>query len=229
MRHYGSLRNVSAPIGDSMDYASADFGPLQLAKAQRDAKYFRGCRLVVDLGCGPGHLLGLLRDQGTQAYGVDLEDSSLKSLKQLGLAARRQEALGHLKSLKTGQVDGIHCSNLLEHLPVEKAKELLRLSAAKLAPGGRLLISTSNAACLGVVAGAFWDDEQHVRPYTARLLRSWAEAEGLNVQHCGADEFSRPKGLARSALRALRTMLVGPFFEAPELMVMASKPDSKTR
>lgn len=206
-----------------MDYASADFGPLQAAKAARDAAFFKGCRRVVDLGCGPGHFLSLLRAQGTPCYGVDSEASSIAAAGSRGLKVLRMGALEHLRRLKAGQVDGIHCANLLEHLSVPEARELVERCAGRIAPQGKLLLSTSNAACLGVVAGAFWDDEQHVRPYTARLLRTWAEAAGLEVLSCGPDEYSRPQGVARSLLRALRRLAVGPFFEAPELLLLARK------
>jgi O-antigen chain-terminating methyltransferase len=207
-----------------MDYASADFGPLQAAKAARDAAFFKDCRRVVDLGCGPGHFLSLLRAQGTPCYGVDLEASGVAAAGARGLKVLRAGALEHLRRLKAGRVDGIHCANLLEHLGVPEARELVELSAGRVSRGGKLLFSTSNAACLGVVAGAFWDDDQHVRPYTARLLRTWAEAAGLEVLACGPDEFSRPRGLARSILRTFRRLAVGPFFEAPELLLSARRP-----
>jgi len=206
-----------------MDYATAEFGPLQAAKAARDAAFFKGCSRVVDLGCGPGHFLSLLQAQGTPCYGVDLAPSPSKIAAAVSRAPKvlHMGALEHLRRLKAGQVDGIHCANLLEHLGVPEARELVELCSRRISRQGKLLLSTSNAACLGVVAGAFWDDDQHVRPYTARLLRAWAEAAGLEVITCGPDEYSRPQGMARSMLRTLRRLAVGPFFEAPELLLLA--------
>jgi O-antigen chain-terminating methyltransferase len=204
-----------------MDYAGADFGPLQQAKTDRDAKFFNGCSRVLDLGCGPGHFLASMAAQGTAAYGVDVEEASLAVVRARNLNARFENVLDHLFSLDSGAVDGIHCSNLLEHLPVDQAKSLVFQSAKILAPRGRLLVSTSNAACLGVVAGAFWDDEQHVRPYTGKLLSGWAKAAGLQILTCGPDEYSRPQSPARRLLRLMRRLAVGPFFEAPELLLTA--------
>jgi 2-polyprenyl-3-methyl-5-hydroxy-6-metoxy-1,4-benzoquinol methylase len=206
-----------------MDYATAEFGPLQAAKSARDAAFFKDCRRVVDLGCGPGHFLSLLQAQGTPCYGVDLASSAKAATASRGPKILRMGALEHVRRLKAGRVDGIHCSNLLEHLSVPEARELVEQCAGRIAGRGKLLLSTSNAACLGVVAGAFWDDDQHVRPYTARLLRAWAEAAGLEVLSCGPDEYSRPQGMARSLLRTLRRLAVGPFFEAPELLLLARK------
>jgi len=206
-----------------MDYAVADFGPLQSAKIERDARFFKVCRQVLDLGCGPGHFLAALESQGTPAYGVDLDAASLAAVHARGLKARGQNVLEHLRALKSDEVDGIHCSNLLEHLPVDQARALV-VECSRVLPGqGRLLLSTSNASCLGVVAGAFWDDEQHVRPYTRRLLVAWAESAGFQVLSCGPDEYSRPQGPGRRLLRLLRRLAIGPFFEAPELLLKAQK------
>lgn len=209
-----------------MDYAGADFGPLQRAKAVRDATFFKGCRGVLDLGCGPGHFMSALQDLGVPGYGVDREPASLDALKARSLKGYRSDVLGHLRSLKKGRVDGIHCSNVLEHLAVAEARELMALCAQRLPVGGRLLLATSNAACLAVVAGSFWDDEQHVRPYTARLLTAWARRDGLEVLACRSDEQSRPQGFFRGALRVFRGLVVGPYFEAPELLLLARRSEN---
>lgn len=207
----------------SRDYAHAPLSPEHRPKWRRDAHFFKECRQVLDLGCGPGDFLEALREIKVPGYGVDLEPASLRVCKKRGLSARRDGALTHLKRLKPASVDGIHCSNLLEHLPAGEALALIRLSAQKLKSGGRLSLSTANPACLGLVAGVFWDDSQHVRFYSQRLLAEEAIAAGLNVLFVGGDELTRPQSLVRSLLRWFRTRLVGPYFEASELLLQAKK------
>ena len=222
MLEYADLPTLGAYL--SLTYADATESPQHKAKWARDAVYFAGCKMVLDLGCGPGHFLGVMRKQGTAAYGVDTEPASYAACRRQGLAARKMDCLTHLRGLKVGSLPGLHCSNLLEHLPMAQALELLALAASRLAPGGRLVLSTANPACLGIMTHSFWDDPQHVRPWPASLLQRLAEGHGLSVEFAGPDELTRPQGPVRQMIRALRTALIGPYFEAPEVLLLARKP-----
>ena len=57
-----------------------------------------GRRRVVDLGCGRGELLEMLRDAGVGAYGVDTEPDFVDLVAEKGLEIRREDAVAHVRA-----------------------------------------------------------------------------------------------------------------------------------
>lgn len=91
---------------------------------------------VLDVGCGPGESLGLMRDLGLAACGLDKSEILLQE------AARRGPMfLGEADALPfaDGGLDGIAAECVLSLLP-DKAAALKEMRRA-LKPGGRLLLS----------------------------------------------------------------------------------------
>jgi O-antigen chain-terminating methyltransferase len=183
-----------------------------------------GARRVLEPGCGRGEFLHLLRQQGIAGLGVDLSPENVRLARAQGLEVAQADALAHLAGLPDASFDGFFCSNLVEHLDLAKLEALLDQAARLLSPGGRVLLATANPECLGVMAGAFWNDPTHVRPYPPAALAGLLQARGFAVLEAGPDENSRGSGPLRSLVRALRTRLVGPHFGPPEIYVLARKP-----
>jgi SAM-dependent methyltransferase len=96
-----------------------------------------GCRLV-DLGCGPGYYTAALRARGAEVIPVDNSDHELGDAPPEGALLADAEAL----PLPDGTVDGVVCSNLLEHTP--DAEAVIREIARVLRPGGWAYVSWTN-------------------------------------------------------------------------------------
>ncbi|MCL5958817.1 MAG: methyltransferase domain-containing protein, partial [Chloroflexi bacterium] len=62
-------------------------------------QHFRGCRNVVDLGCGRGEFLELLRSEGVGAVGVDVDSRMVQRCRSKGLKVYQADALSYLESL----------------------------------------------------------------------------------------------------------------------------------
>ncbi len=98
----------------------------------------------LDIGCGRGDLLRLVRDrwQPAQLYGTDALDWLAEDLRAdvdfRVLAAERSDGLP--------QADRVMMVEVLEHL--EAPWSALRSAARLLAPGGRIVVSTPNLATL---------------------------------------------------------------------------------
>lgn len=75
-----------------------------------------------------------------------------------------------------GVFDAVLCLEVLEHLPLEEGLALRERLLAWTAPGGWLIISTPNPAC---VLSPFSRDETHVHLYPLHDLLAWALAAGL--------------------------------------------------
>ena len=97
-------------------------------------------RVVVDLGCGPGHYTRALRERGAHVVPFDLDPSEF--VLPGGPPGGELVADGGRLPLVTGSVDGVFCSNMLEHTPATEA--VLHEVARVLRPGGWAWLSWTN-------------------------------------------------------------------------------------
>jgi 2-polyprenyl-3-methyl-5-hydroxy-6-metoxy-1,4-benzoquinol methylase len=100
---------------------------------------------LVEIGCGNGDMLQILREAGWQAEGVDFDPAAVTIARDNGL----QVHLGTLQSkgYATNTFDAVTSSHTIEHLsdPALFLNECYRI----LRPGGRLSIVTPNSRSLG--------------------------------------------------------------------------------
>ena len=97
-------------------------------------------RIVVDLGCGPGHYTRALRAAGATVLPVDLDPAEFEL--PGGPPGGQVIADGARLPVPTAGLDGVFCSNMLEHTPDTEGvlAELERV----LRPGGWAWISWTN-------------------------------------------------------------------------------------
>ena len=143
--------------------------------------HFQACRRVLDVGCGRGEFLSLLRDAGVPAYGVDSDEGMADAVRAAGMEVVLEDAFSHLRALEAGAVDGIFCSQVAEHLDTPQLLALLELSRRKLAPGGVMVVETPNPETLSIFARFFYTDLTHVRPIHPDALRWAMEAVGFEA------------------------------------------------
>jgi 2-polyprenyl-3-methyl-5-hydroxy-6-metoxy-1,4-benzoquinol methylase len=135
----------------------------------------RGHAPVLDVGCGRGELLGLLRDAGVEARGVDANADMVAFARGEGLDVEQAdllEALGGATGL--GAVTALQ---VVEHLPPAALVRFLELAHAALEPGGLLVVETINPATPAALRHYF-ADLTHAQPLVAETLQ-------LLVQHAG--------------------------------------------
>jgi SAM-dependent methyltransferase len=142
---------------------------------------------VLELACGRGEFLDLLREAGVAASGVDLDDGMVRDARAAGHDIELADALTALRARPDASVQGVFSAHFVEHLDPPALQEVLRESARVLAPGGHLVAATPNAGCLSVLGHDFWVDPTHVRPYDPRLLAFLCSAAGLEVVETGAN------------------------------------------
>src|SRR6188472_231332 len=105
---------------------------------------FRGAAPVLDVGCGRGEFLGLLREAGIEARGVDADADMVAFARGAGLDVVQADAVAYLEGLDDGSLGGVFAAQLVEHLPPAALLRLLQLAARKLRPGGLLVAETIN-------------------------------------------------------------------------------------
>jgi len=163
---------------------------------------------LLDIGCGGGLFLGMMRQRGFHVVGLDF------SREAAAIAWRRQQApavCGMLEQspLRPGAFAGITMFHVLEHLYDPRsylcaAHELLR-------PGGRLIVQVPNAACWQFrVLGRAWngvDVPRHLFDFRDRDVARLLKGCGFEVMR--RKYFSlrdNPAGLASSIAPSLDPM-----------------------
>lgn len=141
--------------------------------------YFADRKNVLDLGCGRGEFLELLRDAGASARGIDLSRESVDLCRSKGLAAEAADLFAYLADLPDASLDGIFSAQVVEHLQPERLPDMIRFASQKLRRGGILVIETPNPECLAIFATHFYIDPTHARPIPHALLAFYMEEYGI--------------------------------------------------
>jgi O-antigen chain-terminating methyltransferase len=143
------------------------------------ASRFREHAPVLDLGCGRGELLEVLRAAGISARGIDANDDSIALCRSKGLDVEQDDVFNYLASLSDSSLHGVVCCQVVEHLPPERLPELLRTLHAKMRAGALIAIETPNPECLAIFATHFYLDPTHRHPIPPALLSFYLEEAGF--------------------------------------------------
>lgn len=135
---------------------------------------------VLDLGCGRGEALALLRDWGAAGRGVDSSARMVQLCRERGLEAEVGDLFGTLEGMPEGSLGGVVSFHVIEHLPVGALDRLVRLAYRALSPKGVLILETPNPLSVVVAARNFWLDPTHVRPVHPESLRLMYELAGFD-------------------------------------------------
>ena len=142
---------------------------------------FAGKRAVLDIGCGRGEFLELMREAGIPAAGIDLNAEYVAACREKGLEARAADLFAYLEELPEESLDGIFCAQVVEHLAPARLPGMIRLCASRLERGGIIAIETPNPECLAIFATYFYLDPTHVRPVPRQLVEFYFAENGLGV------------------------------------------------
>jgi O-antigen chain-terminating methyltransferase len=141
--------------------------------------HFSGLQNVLDIGCGRGEFLEMLREASVPAKGIDLSEESVAMCRHKGLEAEVADLFPYLRNLPEASLDGVFCSQVVEHLPPEKLPAMIRLATSRLRRGGVIAIETPNPECLAIFATHFYMDPTHQRPVPHPLLAFYLEEYGV--------------------------------------------------
>lgn len=141
--------------------------------------YFATCRNVLDIGCGRGEFLEILREMNVPARGIDLGEESVAQCREKALEAEVADLFTYLGPDTAGEFDGIFASQLVEHIDPARLPEMIRLCASGLRRGGVIAIETPNPDCLAIFATYFYLDPTHTRPVPHQLMQFYLEEAGF--------------------------------------------------
>lgn len=196
---YLDPRPAAAALGRiyPADYYAYDFqaklGPLvarvkggtERAKARSYLPYLRPGACVLDVGCGDGHLLALLRGEAPFPLALD----GVELAEDAGAAAARRDIQVHRGRvedvvLPASAYDLIIMNQLIEHVPDPTA--VLRRIRAALRPGGHVFLETPNLDSLDarLFRRRYWGGyhlPRHFHLFDRRTLPRLVHASGLET------------------------------------------------
>lgn len=133
---------------------------------------------IIDVGCGTGELVEVLRVEGFQAMGVDSSEARLDEARRRGLPVVQASAVAHLRTLEAGSVVAVAGIGVVERLPFVGLVDLVHEASRVLMSGGLVLFETLNPANPVVGATASYVDP-HVRLVPAEVLLTLLDAAGF--------------------------------------------------
>jgi SAM-dependent methyltransferase len=140
---------------------------------------FEGRSNVLEIGCGRGEFLDLLREHGISGRGLDINEAMVKETRERGLDAIRADALEHLASLPDASLGGLFAAQVVEHLPPSYLERLIETACHKLRPGGVIVLETINPTCWLAFFESFVRDLSHVKPLHPETLQFMLRISGF--------------------------------------------------
>jgi len=134
---------------------------------------------VVDLGCGRGEFLDLLREVGVVAWGVEADERRAGRCRARALDVRTGDALERLEAVEEGSLGGVVSFQVVEHLGLAKTIRLLEVARRKLRSGGCLVVETVNVESLITFSRAWTIDPSHRQPLHPLTLHFLVEQAGF--------------------------------------------------
>jgi len=134
---------------------------------------------VLDVGCGRGEFLDLLRAHGIHARGVDVNPAMVEVCRGKGLDAEAGDALTYLRGLPDASLGGLFAAQVVEHLEPRYLARVLDAAFEKLRPGAPIVLETINPACWFAFFESYIRDLTHVRPVHPDTLKYLLVATGF--------------------------------------------------
>lgn len=157
-------------------------------------KYFKDRKNVLDLGCGRGEFVELLRDNGIGVTGYDINLKFVEQCSKRNLNVKIGDAIDVLSSIE-GTVDGVFMAQVIEHMKITDVLRVMRLAYNKLEKGAYLIMETPNPKCIATMVNAFYLDPTHKRPVHPGLIEYFAQISGFSEVRILFTESSRSKAL----------------------------------
>jgi len=134
----------------------------------------------LDLGCGRGEWLELLRGHGYDALGVDKNPSLSAMAMEYGFEVVFDDVFHFLSVQKGASFHVVTAFQFIEHLSFSSQLLLLDEVYRVLAPGGVAIFETPNPRNILVGSGDFYRDPDHIRPVFPDTLQFLGFARGFS-------------------------------------------------
>ena len=134
---------------------------------------------VLDIGCGRGEFLDLLRERGLDYAGIDPDPDMVRRCRAKGHErVEVADANSYLEKREDDSLGAIFCAQVIEHMPYEELLRFYSLSLRKLEPGGLFILETVNPHSVPALK-TFWVDPTHQHPLFPEVALALCEIIGF--------------------------------------------------
>jgi len=135
---------------------------------------------LLDLGCGRGEWLELLKDNNyTNIRGIDINSIMVSSSKKLNLDVTKIDILEYLKKIEDNSLAVITSFHLIEHINFNTFMMLLDECKRVLKKGGMIIFETPNPRNILVGSSDFYLDPTHKTPLHPETLKFIVNYKGF--------------------------------------------------
>ena len=134
---------------------------------------------VLDVGCGRGEFLDVLKEHGVSARGVDINREMVEVGRARGLDVTVGDAVGYLRGVPDESLGGLFAAQVVEHLPADYLIRFLDLAYQKLRPGSKVILETINPTCWFAFFDGYIRDITHAQPLHPDTLKYLLLASGF--------------------------------------------------
>ncbi len=164
-------------------------------------------RKAVDLGCGRGEWLEIMKEMGLDACGVDINAGIVGHNLKRGLNVVEMDLLDYLRQQSDGSLGVVTAFHVVEHLPLELRLQLIKEAARVLAPNGIVVFETPNPENLIVGSCDFYLDPTHQSPIVPLQMMTLMQTLGFpEVKILRLNKHPSPPPLDEGASKFLRTV-----------------------
>jgi len=135
---------------------------------------------ILDVGCGRGEWLEVLKEAGLSGRGIDFNRVMIEQCSGLGLDAFEGEALAYLQQQEDQSLNCITAFHFVEHQPLNALVQFLDETARTLKPGGLLILETPNPENVLVGSCNFYLDPTHRNPIPIPTMQFLLECKGFS-------------------------------------------------
>jgi glycosyltransferase involved in cell wall biosynthesis/SAM-dependent methyltransferase len=169
----------TASMSSYAEFEDTYRGPEELISSmlQPYVPLLAGAGPVVDIGCGRGELLSLLRAAGIEAFGFEMDETMRARSLNKGLDVRLGDGIEFLGSQPEASLGAVVSIQVVEHLQPDDVRRMFEMAYRALRPGGIFLAETVNPHSPGALK-AFWLDLTHIRPLYPEALIMLAKVSG---------------------------------------------------
>ena len=167
--------------------------------------YIKGGK-ILDVGCGTGDTLVLLKKLGWDTYGIDMDKGTIAIGTKRGLHNLKLGTYKDLAKYPDNYFDAVRLYHVIEHL--DDPALCLRLIRKKLKRKGELIIGTPNMeSIVSKLFKSHWynlDSPRHFFLFSPATLAQLVEKEGFRIKKI---EFCSAGGIAGSLQYYIGDML----------------------
>ena len=143
------------------------------------APLFDGASDILDVGCGRGEFLDVLRERGIAGRGLDINGEMVEVCRSHGLQAEVGDALAYLRGLPDASLGGLFAAQVVEHLDPQYLIRVLAVAFQKLRPASKIVLETINSQCWFAFFDSYLRDITHVQPLHPDTLQYLLVASGF--------------------------------------------------